>query len=91
MKVSADDPTRSSVAPQRSEEINPLMTYHTSSPLLIGAVTAGSELDGDRDEVPPAAVPTAVLEKHAGTMFSGATGAVVASGEGALTTALSLG
>jgi hypothetical protein len=87
MKVSADDPTRNSVAPQQSEEINPLMAYHTSSPLLIGAVTAGSEPDGDRDELPPVAVPMAVLEKHAGTMFSGTTGAVVPSGEGALTTA----
>ena len=34
-------------------------------------------------EAPIQPVPTAVLQKHAGTMFSGATGAVVASGEGA--------
>jgi hypothetical protein len=54
---------------------------------LIGAVTAGSDQEGDRDEVPPAAVPMAVLEKHIGTMLSGVTGAVVASGEGAVTTA----
>jgi len=38
-------------------------------------------------EVPIKAVPPAVLQKHAGTMFSGSTGAVVASGEGALTKA----
>jgi len=51
------------------------------------AATAGSEQEEDHVEAPIQAVPTAVLQKHADKMFSGATGAVVASGEGAQTTA----
>ena len=42
-------------------------------------------------EAPPAALPKAVLQERAGIMFSGVTGAVVASGKGPATTAATYG
>jgi hypothetical protein len=46
---------------------------------------------GEAAEAPPAEVPQAVLQQRAGIMFSGATGASVASGEGVATSAPSPG
>ena len=39
------------------------------------------------EQQPPAQVPKAVLTEHTENMFSGKTGAVVASGDGAVTSA----
>ena len=64
------------------------------SPRLGRAATAGDEQEEGReegDEAPPAQVPLAVLQQRAGIMFSGKTGAVVVSGEGAATSAPSYG
>ena len=56
------------------------------------AATAGGEQVEDLDEgeeQPPAPVPKAVLSQRAAIMFSGQTGGVVASGDGAATSSAS--
>ena len=57
------------------------------------AVSSGGEQLEDHEEAceqPPAAVPKDLLQRRAKFMFSGETGAVVASGEGEATSAPSL-
>jgi hypothetical protein len=68
----------------------PCVIVHHVSPCLGRATTAGSEQvkgHDDGSEVPPAAVSLAVLSQRATIMFSGATGAVVPSGESGMTLA----
>ena len=75
-----------------------LLTYfHRISPFFVRAAAAGSEQEVGQvgtcegQEELPAAVPLAVLQRRAAIMFSGDTGAVVASGEGLGTSAPSYG
>lgn len=76
------------------EERAPCIPCNRLPPCLAGAPTSGSEqVEGHSDgsEVPPAVVPLTMLRQRAAIMFSGATGAVVASGEGEATSASSFG
>ena len=60
------------------------MIFQRISPRLCRAASAGVEqVEGHEDgaEPPPAEVPKDVLQQRAQIMFSGKTGAVVASGE----------
>ena len=81
------------ISHQQSEEPVPCMTSSRDSLRLGRAVSSGGEQLEDHEEdseQPPAAVPKDVLQNRANIMFSGATGAVVSSGEGEATSAPSL-
>ena len=66
--------------------MTPLIPFHPVSPLFGRAATAGDEQDEGHVQ-PAAQVPAAVLAERAENMFSGKSGAVVASGDGAVTSA----
>ena len=77
----------------RPEEPVLCIIFHCITPRLTRAATAGGEqVEGhdDAEEQLPAQVPRSMVTMRAGVMFSGKTGAVVASGEGAATSAPSL-
>jgi len=65
------------------------MRFHRASPSLGRAATAGGVQEvghaeaAEGQDPPPAAVARSEVQERAGTMFSGATGTVVASGKGA--------
>ena len=66
------------------------MIFLRVSPRLGRDATAdGEQVEGheEGEEQPPAEVPKLVVQQRAGIMFSGKTGAVVASGEGKATSA----
>ena len=70
------------------------MKSHSTSPRLGRAATAGDEQmesHNEPEEQPPAEVPKVELDRRAGIMLSGETGAAVASGGDAVTTAPTYG
>ena len=69
-----------------------MIVSHVRCSFARAALAAGDQQQvraelGDGLEQPPAAVPKAALQKRSGVMFSGASGAAVASGEGQATSA----
>ena len=97
MKVPTARLTPVRISLQNPRERALLTSFHWFSPSLARAPTAGSEQEVghvgpcDSQEEVPAAVPLAVLQRRASKMFSGDTGAVVASEEGTATSAPSYG
>ena len=83
------------ISARMSGESAPCIPTHPSSPCLARASTAGGEQDeahaAAQWEQPPAEVPLEELTRRAQIKFSGMTGAVVASGDDAATTAPSYG
>lgn len=78
------------VSLQRPGERTPHPSFHLFSPSFGRAAPAGNEQvvgHGEAAQAPPAEVPLDELKRRAGIMFSGNTGAVVASGEFAVASA----
>ena len=92
-KVSKNGQTRTAASLNRQEEMNLRPIARASPHDFERADRAGSDGGEDRadgadgPEEPPPQVPLAELQRRAGIMFSGDTGAVVASGSGPATTA----
>ena len=94
MPVSHDHLTPFSVSLQRPEERNPRIMSHHVSHRLGRAATAGDRQEADHDEGQEEAaeeVPKEELKWRADIMLSGQSGAVVASGRAAATSAPSYG